>query len=98
MEYLIGQLMIDSPVSSNWIIAGLLAVALFMIKKAIDKGDAREKKIDDMLEAQQKQINDHSNVLVLHEERLDRLSEDVGKDTHKLAEEIMAKIKLLKQL
>lgn len=98
MEYILSQLMIDSPVSSNWIIAGLLAVALFMIKKAMDKGDAREKKIDEMLEAQQRQINDHSNTLVLHEEKLERLSEDVGKDTHKLAEEIMAKIKLLKQI
>lgn len=98
MEYLIGQLMIDSPVSSNWIIAGLLAVALFMIKKAMDKGDMREKKIDEMLEAQQKQINDHSNILVVHEEKIERLSQNIDKDTHELAEEIMAKIKLLKQL
>lgn len=92
------QLIIDSPISSNWVIAALLAVALFMIKRVADKADIREKKIDDILEKQQKQLDNHELMLREHNIRLESHSEDIGERNQELANALLFKIDQLNKL
>ena len=73
MEMKLGQLVVDSAISANWVMAGLLAIAIYFQKRANDKADDREKKIDKILEQQQNQINEHELKLALHEERFNNL-------------------------
>ena len=91
MEY--AQLIIDSPISSNWVIAALLAVALFMINRATDKADVRERKIDEILEKQQKQLDNHELMLQEHNIRLENHDDDIAQRNQDLATEIIFKLK-----
>lgn len=68
MEY--AQLIADTGLSANWVMAILLAVAVFLQKRANDKADKREIKIDSILERQQEQISEHEKLLAVHEIQL----------------------------
>jgi len=73
MEMKLAQLVVDTPISANWVMVCLFAIAIYFQKRANDKADDREKKIDKILEQQQNQINEHGIQLALHEERFNNL-------------------------
>lgn len=68
MEY--AQLIADSGISANWVMAILLGVAIYYQKRANDKADKREIKIDEILSAVQKQVSAHDIQLAVHEMQL----------------------------
>lgn len=84
-------LLTDTAISANWIIAGMMALLIFMIKRANDRADIRERKIDEILEAQQKQINEHDKMLILHNARIDN-HDDVFERSERVYKEIMTKL------
>jgi len=73
MEVALGQLIVDTPISANWVMVILFGVAIYFQKRANDKADEREKKIDKILEQQQAQITEHEVKLALHEEKFNNL-------------------------
>lgn len=89
----IGQILLsDSGISANWVMAGLLTILLIVMKRSADAAERREKKIDDMLEKQQLQLNNHELLLARHGERLDGLDDDIGNKNMKIYNQIMSKI------
>lgn len=73
MEVALGQLIVDTPISANWVMVILFGIAIYFQKRANDKADEREKKIDKILEQQQAQITEHEVKLALHEEKFNNL-------------------------
>lgn len=71
MQY--AQILVDTGVSANWVMALLLGVAVILQKRANDKADKRETKIDEILSALQKQVTDHDVKLAVHESKLEKL-------------------------
>lgn len=90
METVLGQLLTDTGISSNWLIAGLLTLLIFMIKRTGDKADAREKKIDEILEKQSEAIGNLEKMVALHDQQL---TYDVSKSNEDLLNKMMLKMK-----
>jgi len=88
----IAQLMFDSSISANWVMAGLMAILLILMKRNGDKADIREKKIDELLEAQQKQLNSHAIILERHNEKIENFSGDISQSNKDLIEGLFNKI------
>lgn len=68
MEY--AQLISDTAISANWVMAGLLAVAVFLQKRANDKADKREIKVDSILEKLSETLSEHGERLAVHDVQL----------------------------
>lgn len=92
MEVNYAQMLFDSGVSANWVMAGLLAVLLIIMKRNGDAADRREKKIDEMLQKQQEQLNSHAIILAKHDGRIDSFQGDVSKSNKDLVEDIFDRI------
>ena len=86
MEMRYAQILMDSGISANWVMAGLLAILLIIMKRSGDAADRREKKIDEILEKQQVQLNNHELMLARHSERLDGYGDDIAEQNRRLAE------------
>ena len=84
----------DSAISANWLIAVMLAYLLYQNKRANDKADIRETKIDAILEKQQKQLNQHELKLAVQSERMNDMNINYGESNKKLAEEIINKLRM----
>lgn len=100
-EMKFAQLLVDAPISANWVMIAVLSIAIYFQKRANDKADKREEKIDEILAKQQEQLNSHAMTLGLHGQRLDSHDEQfegIAKSTRDIVEEITMKIKLLKDL
>lgn len=92
MEVTYGQMLFDSGISANWVMAGLLAILLIIMKRNGDAADRREKKIDEMLMKQQEQLNSHAIILAKHDGRIDSFAGDVSKSNKDLVDSIFNKI------
>jgi len=68
MEY--AQLLTDTGLSANWVMAILLGVAIYFQKRANDKADKREAKVDSILEKISETLADHGERLAVHETKL----------------------------
>lgn len=66
------QLISDTGISANWAMAVLLAVAIFLQKRANDKADKREIKVDSILEKLSDKVESHGNMLAVHEAKLSK--------------------------
>jgi hypothetical protein len=89
----LAQLTIDSSISANWVMAGLLAVLLIVMKRSAEAADRREKKIDEILEKQQIQLNNHEVMLNLHRDKIDTLGNDISEHNKSILENMMDKIR-----
>ena len=95
MEVTYGQILMDSGISANWVMAGLLAILLIIMKRSGDAADRREKKIDEILMKQQETINSHALILERHSEKLENFSGDVSESNKALVESIFNKMAAL---
>lgn len=68
MEY--AQILVDTGISANWVMAFLLGVVIILQKRANDKADQREKKVDSILEDLKNIVNTHDKTLAIHEMQL----------------------------
>jgi hypothetical protein len=87
----LAPLVTDTTISANWIIAGMMALLIFMIKRSNDRADIRERKIDEILEAQQKQISEHEKTLLAHQFRIEN-HDDIYERNERVYREIMLKL------
>ena len=92
MEVNYAQILFDSGISANWVMAGLLAILLIIMKRNGDAADRREKKIDEMLEKQQEQLNSHAIILAKHDGKIDSFTGDVSESNRALVNSIFDKI------
>lgn len=70
MEY--AQLLSDTGISARWVMAGLLAIAIYFQKRANDKADTRELKIDSILEKINDTLKEHGEMLAVHDAKLSK--------------------------
>jgi hypothetical protein len=89
MEF--APLLTDTGVSANWLIAGMMALLIFMMKRANDRADIREKKIDEILEKQQEQISEHDKLLAFHQAKIE-IHDNVFEKSERVYKEIMLKL------
>lgn len=68
MEY--AQILVDTGISANWVMALLLGVVIILQKRANDKADQREKKVDSILEDLTHIVNNHDKTLAIHDIQL----------------------------
>lgn len=87
----LAPLVTDTTISANWIIAAMMALLIFMIKRSNDRADIRERKIDEILEAQQKQILEHDKLLVAHQLKIEN-HDDIFEKSERVYREIMLKL------
>jgi len=83
----------DTSISANWVMAGLLAVLLIVMKRSSEAADRREKKIDEILEKQQIQLNNHEILLNVHREKIEKLGSEISDSNHSLVDQILTKIR-----
>ncbi len=70
MEY--AQILVDSGISANWVIAGMLIIIIAFQKRANDKADKRESKVDSILEGLEKMINSHESRLDVIDAKMEK--------------------------
>lgn len=92
MEIKHAQILMDSGISANWVMAGLLAILLIIMKRSADAADRREKKIDEMLQKQQDQLNAHAIILERHNEKIENFSSDISESNKALINGIFDRI------
>ena len=68
MEY--AQLISDTGLSANWVMVILVTIAIIMQKRANDKADKREIKVDEILEKLNDKVIEHGEILAVHEVQL----------------------------
>lgn len=68
MEY--AQLLADTGLSANWVMVILVTIAIIMQKRANDKAEQREKKVDSILEKLSDTQAEHDKMLAVHEIQL----------------------------
>ena len=90
---MVAQLMVDTSLSANWVMAGLLAVILIIMKRSSDAADRREKKIDEILEKQQTQLTNHETMLAIHRDRIDKMGDFISEHNKTLIDRILNTIR-----
>lgn len=86
MESIIG-----GAISPGWVLSGIIGVFTVVLWRMLTtmQNEIKENTV---------QLGKHQTKIEVHEERLNTIDENIGEQNSKLAEEIVAKIRLLNQL
>jgi len=87
----LAPLVTDTTISANWIIAAMMALLIFMIKRSNDRADIRERKIDEILEKQNHQLEQHEKFIALHQQKLESY-DDIMDQNRDIYRSIMLKL------
>lgn len=85
------EAIVNGMISPGWVLSGIVGIFTVVLWRMLT---TMQSEIKDNTA----QLGKHQTKIEVHEERLNKIDDDLGEQNSKLAEEIVAKIRLLNQL